>query len=132
MTRLNDFNIIAVYGTLKKQYWNHQVMESAEWEFIKEDYVPFEAIDWFWFPVAKFNSDSKNLLKVELYKVSREWIENYLDRLEWHPTFYYRKEVKTLSWVDAIIYEINRDVSDRKQDFFTHEDWDNKFYEWNR
>lgn len=132
MRNLNNFNTIAVYGTLKKQYWNHAVMQSAKWEFIKEDYVPLDSIDWWWFPVATFKDDSNHFLKVELYKVPREWVENYLDRLEWHPTFYYRKDIKTLSWEDATIYEINRAVSDRKNDFFTHEEWDKKFYEWKR
>jgi gamma-glutamylcyclotransferase (GGCT)/AIG2-like uncharacterized protein YtfP len=133
MNWLNEFNTIAVYWTLKKWYGNHRVMESAQWEYIWEDYVPFESLDWWWFPVAIFNDDAKTFLKIELYKVPEDWVLNYLDRLEWHPTFYYRKNIKTLKWVDAVIYEINRPIVDNKEQWFTNEwdDW-NKFYEWNR
>ena len=131
--KLWDKNIIAVYGTLKREHnpWNHSCMIRAEWKFIKEAYVEFNKLEWRWFPTGKFTSWTNKWVLVELFEVNKEWVENSLDRLEWYPTFYNRKKVPTLDWDEVIIYEIVREIEGNWDPFFTHEEWGKKFYNWN-
>lgn len=115
---LEEQNLVAVYGTLKKWWGNHSVMERAEWVFQKEDYIPYESIVSGWFPMVKFKQDSLKFLKVELYKVPKVWVLKYLDALEGHPSFYVRKEVTTLlSWVNVTVYEIVDPIGDSSDKF---------------
>lgn len=129
---LSDNNIVAVYWTLKKQYWNHRVMESAKWEFLKETYVEFSRLTWTWFPYWKFTPWTGKFLKVECYNVPEEWVLNYLDRLEWHPNFYRRKEVPTIGWEMVVIYESVWDIWDTSEQWKkTASEWIlNEYYEW--
>jgi len=126
----DEWNIIAVYGTLKRGTGNYRVMEMANGVFLKEAYVSMDKIEWRGFPVAKFKEGTNKLLKVELFTVNKLWVEWPLDRLEWYPTHYTRKIVKTEEWDDVIIYEIARDITDDSERFATHKDEDKQYYEW--
>lgn len=120
---------IAVYGTLKRGFGNHHIIE---WQKkVLDDFVEFEKISGNWFPRGKFNVGTNKFLRVEIYDVD-EKAEKRCDQLEWiEYNFYRRKEVKTLSWLDVIIYEICADVWDESQKFFTHSDDTGKtFYDW--
>lgn len=115
-----DWNIIAVYWTLKKWFWNYWVMERAKGVFIREDFVEFTHIVSWWFPMIKFwkNEGVKKFIKVELFSVPEEWIINSLDRLEWHPTFYKRKDVTTvIDEEPCVTYNIVDSIWDSSERF---------------
>ena len=140
-------DVIAVFWTLKKWFWNHSVMERAEWIPIdKEAYVEISSLRWIGFPIANFiaspEGETKHLLSVELFKVSKKGITWPLDLLEGYPTHYKRVRVPVLNsdleviqnnW--AIIYQINSiSYTDAKKDFEVknHPKATNsiKFYNW--
>lgn len=130
---LEDTNIVAVYWTLKKPFGNHASMIRAEGKYIGDDFIEFKNIDWGGFPIVNFEEGTGKFLAVELYEVSRAWVQGPLDSLEGHPTFYYRKALTTLGWVKAIGYEYASPVTDRSKDFQieTPEEHAGKtFYEW--
>ena len=125
--------IIWVYGTLKNWYWNHGVMKSAWWEFIGEDYVPFNDLSSSWIPFLNVDTtwESNKYCLVELYQVEDI---TPLDRLEWHPSFYTRTPVTTLSWKEIEVYSIERQwASDDESKFFVQDtiDW-KKLYNWTK
>ena len=123
--------LIAVYWTLKKWYWNHRLLEWAT--FLKEDFVPFLKIAGSWFPIAKFNfnsklSDNEKYLLVELYNVSEDMMPR-IDWLEWHPNWYRRTPIQTTSWIDVEIYDMwSRDFQDESERFKVN--WSEIFYKW--
>ena len=112
-------NIVAVYGTLKKWFWNHRTMEWAQWEFIRVDYIPFTELASCWYPMMKFDdASSKKFIEVELYKVDDRGVLDYLDRLEGYPSLYIRKKVTTLLWEESVVvYQINSDIRDTSDNY---------------
>lgn len=130
--------LIAVYGTLKKGFGNHRVMEDAGGRFAWTDYLQFERMSSWGFPRVKFSTTSNKWLKVELYEVEEEWILNHLDRLEGcggterSDNFYNRINKFSLSWKQVETYEINHDIEHGEEPFVTHNDGIHFFYEWTR
>lgn len=126
----------AVYGTLKRWFGNHIVMEGARGQFIKEDYIPFDKIDSVGFPRIKFNSESNKYIKVEIFEVEEEGVLNHLDRLEWYHwegvdyNHYNRIKVKTLSWEEVYVYEINSNIADESDKFYDKEEDNILYYNW--
>lgn len=120
---------IAVYGTLKKGFGNHYILWKSK--KILDDFVEFERMSGNGFPRGKFQEGTNKFVHVEIYEVD-EPTERRCDQLEWVAhNFYRRKEVKTLSGLDVIIYEICAEVWDESQKFFTHSDDTGKtFYDW--
>lgn len=116
---------VAVYGTLKKPYWNHRII--SDQKFIAEDMVEFSEIDCVWFPRAKFDTWTWKWLMVEIYEVDDEAFAR-CDRLEWNWHFYNRKEVKTKNWLTAWIYEIMWTIRDDSEKFLIN----NNIYNWSR
>lgn len=133
MNLKETWNLVWVYWTLKTWFGNYWVMEIAKWEFVKKDYVPFKQMAWRWFPITKFQwNDWTKLLEIEIFKVSKEWIEWPLDRLEWYPHMYNRLEVQTESWETVTVYEYQRDFDDNSESFIEKEEWDKTYYSWTR
>lgn len=127
--------LVAVYWTLKKWFSNYRVMEWAKWKYIQDDFVQIDKLDAHSYPMIRLSNNSNKYLKVELFKVDKQWIEWPLDNLEWYREWsdyclYNRVKTKTLSWLDVWIYEINNDIIDRKENFYTHKEWDKLFYNW--
>lgn len=126
----------AVYWTLKRWLHNHRVMESAGGEFIKEDYIEFKNIDSVGFPRIKFWKDTNKFIKVEVFEVSDSWVENELDSLEWfffecyEGNHYNRIKVKTESWEEVSVYEINRDIPDLSDNYFEKEINNKLYFNW--
>lgn len=97
--------LVAVYGSLKKGFGNHVLLEDAE--FLGEDWIPgwdmyslggFPAIT----PSHRLRCLDKNDTKIEVYLVNeKEFIS--LDRLEGYPSFYNRTKVHT-HYGEAWIY----------------------------
>jgi gamma-glutamylcyclotransferase (GGCT)/AIG2-like uncharacterized protein YtfP len=95
-----ECNKVFVYGTLKKGYGNHYLLENAE--FLGEGFTAGKFLLYnVGFPYAiPVNSDCENgyRLKGELYKVDFETFLR-LDRLEGYPEHYKRKII-VVEWKD--------------------------------
>jgi gamma-glutamylcyclotransferase (GGCT)/AIG2-like uncharacterized protein YtfP len=81
--------LVAVYGTLKRGYWNHFLLKGCE--FLGEGYTAgrYELFD-VGFPYA-VPSERGFPLKVEVYRLPSPRVLKALDRLEGYPTCYLRK-----------------------------------------
>jgi gamma-glutamylaminecyclotransferase len=92
--------LIAVYGTLRKGFWNHSLIEKSR--FIGEAKTEPE-----WkmivtrgeFPVIVPGNTG---IVIEVYDISRETM-HHVDALEGYPAWYNRKLIKT-PYGDAWIY----------------------------
>jgi len=83
-------NKLFVYGTLKKGYSRNSVLEESK--FIGEHITKpnFTMVDLGFFPgLLEIGNTS---ITGELYEVSDEILE-YCDKIEGHPTFYFRKKI---------------------------------------
>ena len=99
---------IFVYGTLKKGYGNHRVMQNAEGVFVQEDTLQgYDIYDLGGIPGV---IEGEGEVTGEVFSVSDEGLP-YLDRLEGHPTFYKRSEATTLGGIPVEVYIIQRDMS---------------------
>jgi len=116
---------IAVYGTLKKPYWNHRII--ADQKFVWEDLIEFSVLDNVGFPRAKFESWTNKWLTVEIYKIDEDALAR-CDRLEWNGNHYQRKIVKTKWWLDVWVYEIMWDIPDQSEEYRE----DTNIYNWKR
>ena len=131
--------LIAVYGTLKKEYWNHRVMVQAKWKFKDEDFVQVEKLKDVGFPCVKFSDKSKLWLNVELYEVDEDMIK-HLDRLEWYTPWseynhYNRIKVTTRAGKEVYVYEYNSHISDKDNNLNAHyviETPIGRFHNWKR
>lgn len=121
---------IAVYGTLKQWYGNNRLMRNCK--FLWTDFVPFTKIAGTWFPIAKFEwASNDKLLKVELYEVSNQDDLSNIDSLEWHPNWYKRIPVTTISNKLVQIYDMfSQEFEDMSNNFKI--DWTKNLYEWTR
>jgi gamma-glutamylcyclotransferase (GGCT)/AIG2-like uncharacterized protein YtfP len=92
--------LVAVYGTLRKGFWNHSLIEKSR--FMGEAKTGPEwtmHITGGHFPVIVPGETS---IAIEVYDVSMETMHN-LDTLEGYPLFYNRRLIKT-PYGDAWIY----------------------------
>lgn len=123
--------LVAVYGSLLSGLRNHEVMTSLgenHYELVGETTIEGFNL----FPVSSFPGIERgdNVVKVEVYKVTRELLTNRLDLLEGynenseHNTFYDRQKVKT-EFGDTWIYVYVRGAEDRE--IITDGDW-RKYY----
>lgn len=96
-------NIVFVYGTLRKGFWNNNLLKDAKyignaitiytgWLYIP-DHIPF----------LNFDINGYNI-KGELYEVDNETLE-ILDELEGHP-FVYQRERHMVSSIDNPDYSL--------------------------
>ena len=133
--------LVAVYWTLKRGMGNFWTMERAEWVYVKDAYIEVEKLDTCGYPMVRMATKDKptgKWLLVELFEVDKAWIEGPLDGLEGYTpgalyNHYNRIEVKTLEGDEVGVYEINREnIPDVLENYFTHKEGDNLFYNWNR
>lgn len=102
--------LLAVYGTLKRGFRNHRLMDPKAFEFLGS----FVTADRFTmvgrgasFP--ELYKDGLHQVSVELYRL-REGCEEYLshiDRLEGHPNYYRRQPVRIVGMPEAQMYVTN-------------------------
>lgn len=131
----NTIDVVWVYGTLKRNEGNYGSMQRAEGEFVEEDYIQIDKVDNCGFPMVKLSEDSKRWLLVELFRVPIRGIEWPLDSLEWYTpnspyNHYNRVKVKTFKGKEVRVYEIADDVIDKSENYYTHNEGDNLFFNW--
>lgn len=96
-------HLVAVYGSLKRGFGNHQLLTDAE--FLGEDTIGgWRMLHLGGFP-GIIDGNSEEIILIEAYKVSDDEFTR-LDSLEGYPSFYNRKQVST-SFGDAWIYFLN-------------------------
>jgi gamma-glutamylaminecyclotransferase len=86
--------LVAVYGTLKRGYGNHRVMQMDDGIFIAEalTVLPYKMYGGVGFPrVVEELRDDDIQVRVEVFECDE--VEN-MDRLEGHPNFFERKEIE--------------------------------------
>lgn len=113
---------LAVYGTLKKGYANHEVyLKDAKFigkGITVEKYVLVEQFIPFCIPPNKFEDGEEiaSRIRVEVYEVDEETLRK-IDKLEGHPNWYIRKlidiEMETGEIVKAWFYEYPQRVEGR-------------------
>ncbi len=83
--------LVAVYGSLKKGYGNHSLLESSELKGITETSPSWTMYDLGSFPGIVPGHTN---IHIEVYEVNQETFQR-LDMLEGYPSFYDRKEIET-------------------------------------
>lgn len=92
---------VAVYGSLRKGFGNHNFLKDQT--FLGSDVIPnYKMYDLGAFP-GIVPADTGSIF-TEIYEINDEVFES-LDRLEGHPNFYCRKQIKTV-YGAAWIYEL--------------------------
>jgi len=85
--------LVAVYGTLKRGYGNHRVMEMDGGTFVAEALTvqPYKMYGGYGFPrVVDELRDDNIQVTVEVFECEDV---KHMDRLEGHPHFFERKEI---------------------------------------
>ena len=108
---MNLEHLVAVYGSLKRGYFNHDLLHGAE--FVGEDWLfDFSLYDLGPFP-AVISHPSEGVL-VEVYRITTHQLHRLdqlegFDSVEPQKSFYLRVEVGS-SYGPVWVYEYNREV----------------------
>ena len=89
---MNKKIYVFVYGTLRKGYWNHRLLENSK--FIGEA-ITKEKYSLYANGIPYVVKTPKTQIKGEVYEVDIETLKR-LDQLEGHPDFYYREKTDIL------------------------------------
>ena len=90
--------LVFVYGTLKKGFGNHRLLENAH--CLGEAYLPrVIMLDLGAYPAII--AGGKKEVTGEVYQVDAETLAR-LDRLEGHPSFYERRQVKVFPLLQGV------------------------------
>lgn len=116
-----------VYGTLKKGFSNHRLLENAE--FLGYDFILADKLGWINFPlISKFDeSNLKNAkwVLIEKYEINDDTLKQ-IDALEGHPNWYKREKVKTLYDDEVYVYfneEANNVIVDNWKKVWNFYSW---------
>jgi len=101
---------MAVYGTLKKGFWNHLLIKQQN--FIWKDFVKCYWIKGSGFPIGDFKTNKERKedfirLEVEIYNITDSEILANVDRLEWAPDRYQRVKLISENKKTIIVYTQN-------------------------
>lgn len=119
---------VAVYGTLKSGYGNHDLLRDAK--FIQNDWIGVDAVGGHSYPMAKINPKSKIFLAAEVYEIN-DGILKMLDMLEGEGVLYKRIEALTLHGQDVFVYHIIARVhSFSNVDVEAVDEEGNQYYSW--
>lgn len=120
-----DFDLLFVYGTLKRGYHNHRLLAEAGAQFIQEDKAPGRLYGGYVPVVTPLpeNKRAKLWVSGEVFLIDAPCLAR-CDRLESHPTGYTRTEVRLLSGLKAYIYYwLHPGYRVRDQDFIKSGVW---------
>jgi len=92
---------VFVYGSLRKGYYNHDVLQSLPHKFLSKSQIKGEIFPTrFGFPCLM---EGLGLVDGEVYAVDADSLD-VLDWFEGHPNFYVRKEVQTTNGLSVWVY----------------------------
>ena len=135
---------IAVYGTLKRWGFWHQLMVQAGAKYLHNDYIEFQSLhhaksDDIWeedryYPHVIMWTWTWKFLFVEVYEIPMENMRKYIDELEEYTGGendpYTRKICETLWGVQVWWYDSNWDAGDDEDNYFTHIQENSKYHNW--
>ena len=102
---------IAVYGTLKKGYWNYERfiephLESGKVRFVGNGIVRGYLIGGDVIPFAKRTNNQDNYIKVEVYEINDEKVMRSIDQLEGaYKKVKVKVEMNNGEIIDAFMYD---------------------------
>lgn len=102
---------LAVYGTLKKGFSNHRLIQNCKFIGEYETLPIFTMYSLGPYPAVVHHGNTS--ITVEIYKIESEEIAKKLDRLEGYPHLY-TKEIISTEVGDLIIYLFNQSTHDCK------------------
>lgn len=82
-----------VYGTLKKNFSNHDFLKDAEYLYDAYTLTKFQMLDLGYYP-ALVKDDNGYCIKGEIYKINKKILDD-IDILEGYPHFYTRELIPT-------------------------------------
>lgn len=85
-------NLVAVYGSLKKGYGNHRLLDTSEFLGTTDTYGEWTMYSLGGFPAIVPEGNTQ--ICIEVYRVDRETMAD-LDMLEGYPSFYDRRIIDT-------------------------------------
>lgn len=89
---MNTQHLLAVYGTLRKGYGNHRLLNGAR--FIRDQWLAGFIMCGTSIPFVFSSRLPGQEIKIEIYEVDQKTLER-IDRLEGHPNWYRREMVET-------------------------------------
>jgi len=121
--------LVFVYGTLRKGFGNHRLLEHPQVEFVCEDSIRAKMYTAHWgYPFIVFSQSNKDRVVGEVYEVPYSLVINRLDHLEGYQgsktrhNLYYRKRAFTANKNLVYVYE-SGDMRMSHCDWVTHGNW---------
>lgn len=116
---MGNKKIYAVYGSLRKGFGNHRLLENKEGvKYLKQEVVKgFKLYSLGWFPGVKPTNNPNSSVLVELYEIENDDVKVSLDRLEGYDphnpqnSLYIRETIPT-SVGDTEIYIYNNNINE--------------------
>lgn len=126
----NQFVKVFVYGTLRKGFGNHRLLEHPEVKFIGKDSIRARMYTSHWgYPYIVFSQSNKDRVIGEVYEVPYKLVKGSLDRLEGYSprnkkgNLYDRKKALTAKKHITYVYECGQRMRSSACDWITHGDW---------
>lgn len=139
VSKLTSNNLVFVYGTLKKGYGNHTVIQDGKGEFIADGKtsVKYPFVNLGAFPALLRNNLEKFKDKMARVKGEVYHVEDFapLDRLEGAPHFYNRDKINVVMQINGIVivrhiytYFLTDTERVKKGDLLTDGIWSGRMY----
>jgi gamma-glutamylaminecyclotransferase len=102
-------NLYAVYGTLRKGFGNHRLLDNEHCELLGtvKTEPKFKMVSLGGFPGVIPDEGTQSVV-VEIYRVNSKEVEKRLDWLEGYPSFYQKTEIET-QWGTANMYILSEE-----------------------
>lgn len=103
MEKESNSKLYAVYGTLRKGYGNHRILDNEHCEYLgtQRTTPEFKMVTLGGFPGVI--PDGSSSVTIEVYRVNHPTVDQRLDWLEGYPSFYQKTQVET-EWGTADMY----------------------------
>lgn len=104
-------NLVAVYGTLKRNEGNHSIMQKSDSSYVGTTITEdrYDLHDGWGYPRVVFDGNTSKI-QVEVFNVKN--LEP-MDRLEGHPTFFERKQIKVVGIEEPVWMYFHPPISNK-------------------